>query len=298
MNHWLLKQTTAIKERFFFLNRLIVPFLFIYFLLMILPSLLPQLTFLPNIFLNSFFAVAYKGLVFFGFLLFSFLLAIVNGTKTDWRFMGPILFLGLLTTGVIFLTPSSFSFTAVSEDNLSSVLTADVSLGNRLSAFGECWANLLTAYAFLVIYPKAFYFRKQLSQLAFLFLLFVLASYLYSLVFEFQSHLASLFDLDPSIVIQGFFDHKNTFGKYLLLGVFLAVFLHHENKKRSYLFLIPVFLFGMFTIRSRTSLAIAAMFLFGSALFQVASDWKKVRKRAIVETSIAGAAVALVLSFF
>ena len=196
-----------IQSKFFFLNRFLVPVIFGYFLLMILPSIFPQINFLPNIFAHDGFALAYRGLVFVLFFVYVILLAIVNKTKIDWRFFGPMVGLGILTSAVILLTPTPLVISSISDDYVLVELIVNVSWGNRLSALAECWANLTTAYAFLVILPKAVLFRKQLSKLILLFLLFVTFSYVYSLVFEFQAHLASLLDLDPNIVIQGFFDH-------------------------------------------------------------------------------------------
>ena len=282
------EEKKLIQEKFFFLNHFLVPFLFVYFILMILPQTVPYISFLPNIFTINAFTMAYKGFLFIIFIVYFVLLAIVNKIKIDWRFLIPILVLAVSAVIVILATPYLTIIQSVSAENIVTGYPVIISWTTRLSAIAEAFSNLFSAYVFLVILPKSVFFKHQIRMLAYLFLGFIVFASVYSLVFEFSKVQASILNADPNVIIQSFFDHKNTYGKYLMIGVFLVIYSYYIHKKKWLLILIPFFLFNLFASRCKTGLAIAFFFLIAIGLWELIALFKRHRKTALTISIILG----------
>ncbi|MCX5775312.1 MAG: hypothetical protein NTV44_02985 [Firmicutes bacterium] len=165
------------------LNRWLVPILFVYFVLSLFPTMIPYISFLPNIFASSLIELAWKGLLFVGLSGYFLLLIIHNHIRFNWIltiFIGIYAFSNLI---VIALIPAS---TMLSSVNTGTLLEYEVVISTTTKVAGvfQVLSTVVLTYIFMILMPKIFLFKKQLFLLLYLILGFLVLCGIYSIIFE------------------------------------------------------------------------------------------------------------------
>lgn len=192
----------------------------------------------------------------------------------------------LLNIFSVILIPSSVPVTIQIYNGGVVSNSFEVGLFDRVYSIFICLTYLMSAYLLVYVVPRKHTSVKPYSYASFILLIVCFVSIIYSIFTE-PKGFATIFDNTlKDYATKSFFNNSNTYSLFLLISLYCSLLVHHFFK-RWYLYFPVVFIFfALLTTKSRFTILLGILLLFGYLICRLIFTFKKHKKRNLIIISI------------
>lgn len=281
----MMKLINFIRNKQQFFEKIFIPFIITYFILVSLPYFAYSVPILGDFVSKGTTQLIYRGMIALVFVLYAVCVSISYRIRPNYPWI--ILFSILLITSMLVpLFSPTFLVTSYTDPQhlYTTISSIQIGMEDNISSTVSLFFDLSFAYCFLFIFPYCVQSRKHIIYILLPVIFLMLAECTYSIIIERAEYMKLLSYTDVGysgydIVIQATFGSKNDFGDFLLQAIIASsvCFIITRQKYHKIIYGVCVGLFFVFSILSlcKTAVIGAVLLFFVGFIFWIAFSYKK-----------------------